>query len=455
MKILKIIVGLALLLTTVAKAEIEIIITEGRDDARPVAIIPFKFEATYPLADPNSQPPFDFAKIIADDLRRSGKFKPTEIEVLPATPNALSEVNLEQWKTLGVDGVVYGTVKETSPGRFLVAYDLIDPFNDKAIYESEIEEGSYPIIDQAQHLLLLETKLVSPDNFRWGAHIAADEIYQALTGEKGAFATQIAYVQVNKADSKKYQLYVADSDGFAQKRVFASKMPIMSPVWSPDGKQLAYVSFEHGRSEIIVQTIATAERSILAKYKGFNSAPAWSPDGSKMALVLSKDGNPEIYVMDLATKQLQRLTNHYSIDTEPSWHPDGQSLVFTSDRGGKPQIYRVSLANKQVKRVTFEGKYNAGAEFTPDGDSIVMVHRSNGNYHLASQSLSDGSLNILTNTRLDESLSIAPNGSMIIFSTVAGQRKVLSAVSMDGRFKAQLPANIGEVKAPAWSPFIL
>lgn len=435
-----------------AQAEIQIYITEGRDDARPVAVVPFKFESA---SEVKVEPPFDFAEIIANDLERSGKFKATEVSDLPQTPSELSEVDVDVWKKLGVDGVVYGVVKETAPGKYMVSYDLIDPYNDKAVMESNIASGSYPLVDQAFHLMVLKTKLVNNDNFRWAAHIAADEIYEALTGEKGAFATQIAYVQVDRLAAKPYSLNVADSDGFNQTNVFSSKSPIMSPTWSPDANKLSFVSFENGRSEIFIQTIATGQREKIASFKGFNSAPAWSPDGSKMAMVLSKDGNPEVYVMDLASKNLSRLTRHYAIDTEPSWHPDGKSLIFTSDRGGKPQIYRVSLAGGDADRVTFEGRYNAGAEFAPDGKTIVMVHQNNGNFHVAAQDIESGNLTVLTKTSLDESLSVAPNSSMIIFSTVDGQQKVLSAVSMDGRFKARLPANVGEVKAPAWSPFIL
>lgn len=451
--ILKSIVIISISLMALAtKAEIQIYITEGRSDARPIAVVPFKFESESAV---QAQPPFDFAKIIADDLRRSGKFNPTEISKLPHHPYSIDQVNLEQWRKLGVDGVVYGTVTQTASGNYMVSYDLIDPFNDKAIFSADIEDGSYPLIPTSSHLMVLKTKVVDNDNFRWGAHIAADEIYEALTGERGAFATQIAYVEVNRNDPRPYQLFVADSDGFNAKRIFASRSPIMSPTWSPDSSQLSYVTFENGRSEIVIQDIASGQREIVASYKGFNSAPAWSPDGSKMVVVLSKDGNPELYLLNLTTRKLERLTRHYAIDTEPSWAPDGKSLIFTSDRGGRPQIYRITLADNKVDRVTFEGIHNAGAEFAPDGKSIVMVHQNNGAYHIAAQDLVTGQLTVLTKTTLDESLSIAPNGSMIIFSTVDGGQKVLSAVSMDGRFKARLPATVGEVKAPAWSPFIL
>lgn len=448
----KIVMTLAVLLISLPlSAEIEILITEGRDDARPIAVVPFVFEGSGVV----TAAPFDFAKIISDDLARSGRFKPTEVAKLPQRPASVEQVDVALWRELGVDAVVYGIVKEKSPGVYQVSYDLLDPYNDKAIFESEIENGTYPLVNQSQHLMLLKDKIIGQDNYRWNAHIAADEIYEALTGERGAFATQIAYVEVDRSQANPYQLFVSDSDGFGAQRIFSSKRPIMSPAWSPDGQKLAYVSFENGRSEIVVQDLAQAQRSTIASYKGFNSAPAFSPDGKQMAMVLSKDGNPEIYIMDLATRQLNRVTRHYSIDTEPSWSPDGQSIVFTSDRGGRPQIYRVFLNSGDTKRVTFEGRYNAGAEFSPDGKSIVMVHQSSKGYHLASQNLSTGAIDTLTKTSLDESLSIAPNGSMIIYSTVTGREKVLSTISMDGRFGMPIPSTTGEVKAPAWSPFLM
>ncbi|WP_251357909.1 Tol-Pal system beta propeller repeat protein TolB [Kangiella sp. TOML190] len=431
-------------------AEIEIIITEGRDDARPIAVVPFAYEAS----SVQVQAPHDFAKIISDDLRRSGKFKPTELSKLPAMPSNIADINLVDWRSLGVDAVLIGKVRESIPGTYEVSYDLIDPFNANAYLENEVTLSSVPH-EQEQNLLLRATKVLNQSNFRWNAHVAADEIYEKLTGERGAFATLIAYVEVVPNSPKKYQLFVADSDGYDAKRLFPSERPIMSPAWSPDGEQLAYVSFENGRSEIFIHSVYTNQRQKIASFKGFNSAPAWSPDGRKMAMVLSKDGNPEIYVMDLASKKLQRMTQHYSIDTEPSWSPDGNSLIFTSDRGGRPQIYQVFLNSGQTKRVTFEGRHNAGAEFSPDGEHIVMVHQNNGNFHIARQNLKNGDLEILTKSTMDESISIAPNGSMIIFSTISGRDKVLSTVSMDGKFGLPYPSTTGEVKAPAWSPFIL
>jgi TolB protein len=332
-----------------------------------------------------------------------------------------------------VDNLVIGQIKETGPQQYTVEFQLFDVFR-----TSRLIGYSFP---------------ARQSELRRVAHHISDLIYEQLTGEKGAFNTQIAYITTTgSGKNKSYTLLVADSDGYNPQTILRSAQPLMSPAWSSDGSEVAYVTFEQKTAEIYIQNVATGARHKVASFPGINGAPAWSPDGRRIALTLSRDGNPEIYIMTLANKSLKRLTNSPAIDTEPVWTPDGRSIVFTSDRGGAPQLYQVSTGGGQVKRLTFDGKYNAGADISPDGKKIAMVHGENGRYRIAVQDRETGLLRVLTDGKLDESPSFSPNGSMIIYATDAGNRGVLAAVSVDGRFRQRLSLQAGNVREPVWSP---
>jgi len=424
-------------------SEIEIVITEGMDSARPVAVLPFSWQGA------ESGPTQDAAAVIASDLRRSGRFNPMARHELLQEVDNYEAVNVELWKEKGIEAVVVGRITQVPDGRLKVAYELVDVYRQT----QEIRNGK--LYNVARNKLDSYSAFIQPSNLRFHSHRIADRIYEKLTGEKGAFATRIAYVSVERDEAKPFRLMVADADGYAPQLVFASTQSIMSPAWSPDAQQLAYVSFENGRSEVFIKDIYKPTKATrVAAFEGINSAPSFSPDGRRLALTLSRDGNPEIYILDLVTQRFSRVTNHYGIDTEANWTPDGQSLTFTSDRGGRPQIYRKNLFGDKPVRLTYEGNYNASSSFTPDGKTMVIINRTNGVFHVAVQDIETGAMQTITETSLDESPSLAPNGSMIIYATVYRGRQVLSVVSTDGRFKARLPSKKGEVKAPVWSPYL-
>ena len=417
-----------LLASSTVRAALTIEITQGMEGAIPVAVVPFGWSGNTAAA------PENLAAIISADLNRSGRIETLADRDLIAHPTEGAQVQFQNWRMVKVDDLVIGKVTGNADGTFTVQFELYDVFRGNQLIGS-----SFPS---------------SRDDLRRVAHHISDLIYEKLTGEQGAFNTQIAYVTTSgSTKNKSYTLLVADSDGYNPQTILTSDQPLMSPSWSPDGRQVAYVSFEKKSAEIYIQEVATGSRRKLAAFKGINGAPAWSPNGRQLALTLSRDGNPEIYIMDVSSGALRRLTSGSAIDTEPVWTPDASSIIFTSDRGGSAQLYRVPVGGGKAQRLTFEGKYNAGADVSPDGRKIAMVHGNNGNYRIAVLDLDSGLLRILTDGPLDESPSFSPNGSMIIYATRAGNREVLSAVSVDGRFRQRLSLQAGNVREPVWSPF--
>lgn len=392
-------------------------LTQGINTALPIAINSFS-------GDQQAQ----LTSVIENDLRMSGQFK-----IIPAPTQSPA---ISSWQQAGADSVLSGHVQQIGSNRYRVNFELADA---------------------AAHgrLLLAKDYQISGSELRALAHHISDEVYQKLTGERGIFSTRIAYILVQRTGQKaRYTLDIADVDGSNPQSLLESSEPIMSPTWSPNGREISYVSFEKKRAQIYTVSVETGQRRLLTDFKGINGAPAWSPDGRQLAVVLSKGGNPKIYSVDMSTGRLTQLTFGDAIDTEPRYSPDGRSLLFTSGRGGTPQIYRLSLADGKISRITYDGNYNARASYTPNQKFVVMLHREDGQFNIGVQDAESSRITPLTSSPFDESPSVAPNGRLVLYATHVQDKGVLAIVSIDGRIKMRLPARGGDVQEPAWSPYL-
>jgi TolB protein len=396
----------------------------------PVAVVPFGWEGDAP------DMPLDVSKVISDDLFRSGRFAPIDEAKMLQKPTDGADVDFQDWTFVGVEAVVVGKVIQTGANAYTLQFQLFDVFGRKQLvgYRMPASRGT----------------------MRIAAHQAADMIYEKLTGIKGVFGTKVAYVTAKRqGEGQLYSLIVSDQDGENDHTIMESKDPIMSPAWSPDSRQLAYVSFEGSKSSIFVQTLRTGNRFQVSSKPGINGAPSFSPDGRKLVVTLGGvDGNLDIYVLDINTRRTTRLTTNRSIDTEGTWSPDGRYIYFTSDRSGGPQVYRVNANGGTPERVTYEGSYNARPRLSPDGKRLAMVHNDRGNFRIAVMNLERKDLLILSSGRQDESPSFAPNSDILIYATRQGRNGVLETVSADGLIRQKMASGAGgDVREPVWSPF--
>ncbi|HEX6638277.1 MAG TPA: Tol-Pal system beta propeller repeat protein TolB [Steroidobacteraceae bacterium] len=422
-------VSISLAVALPARAQLRLTISSGVTDPIPIAVVPFAGAVPTDGA-------LDVAAIIQKDLESTGRFKGMDRGDMINQPTTAASVVAAEWKQMRNDYVVVGRVLPQADGRVKIEADLVN-----------VLTGVH---------LDAPSSTAQADNLRMAAHRIADALHFKILGVKGAFATRIAYISVDgRPPNQKFELYVADSDGANRRRIGTSTLPLMSPTWSPDGEWLAYVSFERRTSAVYVQEVRTGRKILVSARAGINGAPAYSRDGKKLALTLSgSNGNLDIYLLDLATQQLKQLTDDPGIDTEASFDDKG-NIYFTSDRSGSPQIYRLTPGSaERPRRVTFTGSYNARPRVSPDGKFLALLTLAEGSYRIAVQDLASGAVTVLSKGRQEESPSFAPNGAMLIFAGRERGQGVLQTVSTDGLTLGRLDADAGEVREPAWGPFL-
>lgn len=385
----------------------------------PIALVPFRGEQASPQK---------ISAIVRADLERSGQFR--GVDAGGAAMDETTRPDMSSWRQRGADALAGGSIAHLADGRWDVRFRLWDVVGDRDL------GGLGYVVPQA--------------DLRLAAHKIADYIYEKLTGEKGVFSTRLAYVTRN---GSRYTLWVADADGENAQAALTSPESIISPTWSPDGTQLAYVSFEARKPVVYVHDVSSGRRRLLANFKGSNSAPAWSPDGRSLAVTLSRDGGSQLYLISATGGEPRRLTQSQSIDTEPAFAPDGQTIYFVSDRGGAPQIYRMPVAGGSAQRVTFNGSYNVSPTISPDGRWMAYISRQGGAYRLHVMELASGNVTAVTETSEDENPSFAPNSRLIVYATREGGREALMTTTVDGKIKARLAGQSGDIREPSWGPF--
>ncbi len=412
----------ALLLSTVVHAQFRVEVSGVGLTQLPIAIVPLRGEDGAPQK---------ISAIVQADLERSGQFR----NVAARNSSALDEntrPDLQPWRQAGADSLLTGSVTRLADGRYDIRFRLWD-----VVAGRDLNGEGYVVVR---------------DDLRLAAHRVADYVYERLTGDKGVFSTRIAYV--TKAEQR-YNLWVADSDGEGAQAALTSPEPIISPSWSSDGKHLAYVSFESRKPVVYIHEIASGRRRLVANFRGSNSAPAWSPDGKTLAVTLSRDGGSQLYTLDMTTSgsEPKRLTQSYSIDTEPVYSHDGRYIYFVSDRGGSPQIYRMSTAGGSPERVTFSGTYNISPSLSADGRWLAYISRVGGMFKLHLMELATGNATALTDTSADENPSFAPNSRLLLYATKQDNQEALMTTTLDGKIKARLAGQGGDIREPDWGPY--
>ena len=424
--------------TPAAQAELRVDITRGNVEPLPIAVSEFFGES-----ESESRLGRDIAQVVADDLRRSGLFRPIDKDAFLAKRGGTQSLQLQprfaDWRLINAQALVIGGTKVLPQGDIQVVFRLWDVF--------------------AQQQMVGLRLTTTPGNWRQVAHRIADAIYQRVTGEEGYFDTRVVYIsETGPARRRIKRLAIMDQDGENHRFLTDGRSLVLTPRFSPTAQEITYLSYSSGVPRVFLYSIDTDQQEVLGEFPGMTFAPRFSPDGNQVVMSMAQDGNSEIYVMDLRTRRVRQLTNHPAIDTSPSLSPNGKRLTFNSDRGGSQQIYVLDIGGGPPKRITFgKGRYGTPV-WSPRGDLIAFTRISKGSFSIGVMRPDGSGERILTSDFLVEGPTWSPNGRVLMFfrqsrrtANGEGGRPSLHSIDLTG-YNERVIKTPQDASDPAWSP---
>lgn len=373
-----------------------------------------------------------FATVVGRDLELSGIFRPIDraLYVEGPSPATAEGIDFAQWASIGAQALVKGSIQDEGGGVV-------------------VEARLFDVVERRQ--IGGKRYRGKPSDVRRIAHRFADEIMLVLTGERGPFASRIAFASRRKSPMK--EIFTMDVDGGDLRQATNEGSIALAPSWSPDGTSLLFTSFRGGNPSLY-EIDANRRRTLISSRPGLNLGGRWSPGGRAIAVALENGGNTDIALLDPSGQLIHFVTKDRAIDVSPSWSPDGKQLVFCSDRGGGPQIYAVDANGGNERRVTFQGTYNTSPAWSPKGDKIAYASRVSGRFQIFVTDLDGRNVTRITGNGDNEDPTWSPDGRYLAFSSTRDGRGAIYLSDAAGKHQFRLTPLGGDDSTPAWSRWL-